>query len=724
MERASRLGLRAVGAVDPTTVTSKSVTIPDQPAHRSGRPQSHRFLQTTLAKLSADSTRDVVRTESSDRTDAGPPEGCSACGRDAAKSESDGTTRPGTTSPSWFMAPERRRGLESQKCNVDHGFTPEDLLARPAIADHSHSVRRPVAVEPIPSAQVVPSARKASLDRAVDAPGILGKSWIVPHSEVEHWRQMFREEARECFRAMSEVMDDFNSTHTASRLEEWRRSDKETMVQMQNCAAELATGCSAMREFVHEFSDIGEYGEMKSALGCLKTAVKELSETRQSYAADVPTHAERAVAKVQDNQDHTSQELSNRLLAYAGEHREFRIDQLERWSQIDCQVDKMQNTLDTIIEHIQARYASQTAFEATQRETLLRVEAMVDASHKHAAWVETSLKNLSVTLQKGQGMQSDSIKQHVTSLLLGGKPCEDVHKASPSLELRDGACKPDPTISETASDGPGSKVHLGSAAGADEVELEDDCDEDPASLFDCLKLLRKRLARVEASISSDIRHWQVTANKLWAQNEAASKEARLLQQQYDMDSEQLRKITLEHQELSQELNQTRNSFGALESTLASQAMRRIKDIELRGNIRMNRQTGDVELIRKELEFKKVDPKQAPVAEFKDAEAAAQVARDVAELSGLFNVPMAVEAHMKIGRGGSTEFWETLVKGRAEMLRELLENNGVPTSLTVPAGFIGRQGLNTDCLVVRLEKGIFPADDPKVVGRSPRGRPPK
>eukprot|EP00927_Polykrikos_kofoidii_P040290 TRINITY_DN34476_c0_g2_i1.p1 TRINITY_DN34476_c0_g2~~TRINITY_DN34476_c0_g2_i1.p1 ORF type:complete len:672 (-),score=95.30 TRINITY_DN34476_c0_g2_i1:127-2142(-) len=646
------------------------VSLPQASRPSSERPQSHRFLHKTLNRLSDDATR-VCRIEATARREnsARRCDSKQACHRSLEES----ATTIGTDSPELIRA--QRRSLD----------TPSEweylAVSRPR-TNSPNKMRHSQAIEPCIDSQPAPVVRRDDDHHVVLPNGAsMGRSWVVLGSEIEHYRRLFRDEASECLAKMRSSLDESNITRLSSHLEEWRKTDVESLDRIKDQTQDIATCSCELRQVVRDFADSDEMGRIKGVTACLQKYMEELSANREAYGESVQNVAEKAAKKILQEWDEDALQITNRVIGYAKQHKEFCIDQQHKWFDMGGRVDKMQVTLDSINENIKNRYAQQTDFEQKQRQTLLRVESMVDESQRHQRCVENCLTEMSASLLAGQGHHAKDLKDHMDALLMG---------SNRDAEETDGT----EAAPENSDDG---------------------------SVFACLKSINSRLAMLESSHSSDIMEWQSMARTWQDIGDKATKEATTWRLQAETDGEQLREVAATCKTQQQALQQSRESLMAIEASLGAAALRRIKDIESRGNIRVNRQTGDVDI--RQVEFKPVNTSAEPVAEFKDFGAAEKAARDVFELASFFNVPMSVEAHLKlVGRGGTQAFWESLVKSRAETFKAQLDKQGLATEMTTTNGLVGKQGSNNDCIIVRLERSLFPSADGSAGGRSPTRSP--
>jgi hypothetical protein len=115
----------------------------------------------------------------------------------------------------------------------------------------------------------------------------------------------------------------------------------------------------------------------------------------------------------------------------------------------------------------------------------------------------------------------------------------------------------------------------------------------------------------------------------------------------------------------------------------------VRHIEMRGNVRLNQETGQVALLRR-LDFQPRTTKDEPSAVFRDPDTAEAICKDLAELSNVFRADMTIEGHTK---GGESDFWQTLANGRARIVAEAMIDFGANPNLLHTRGLPGRVGNN-------------------------------
>lgn len=138
----------------------------------------------------------------------------------------------------------------------------------------------------------------------------------------------------------------------------------------------------------------------------------------------------------------------------------------------------------------------------------------------------------------------------------------------------------------------------------------------------------------------------------------------------------------------------------------------VKMIERRGNIRVNHQTGHVQLQR-QIQFQPRTTKDEPTAVFRDLDAADAICRDLAEICSLFGCPMTIEGHTK---GGESDFWLTLANDRSRVVAEKMIEFGAPAHLLHTQGLPGRMGKNNVCTEVYMDVSNIKDENSQVTER--------
>jgi hypothetical protein len=477
---------------------------------------------------------------------------------------------------------------------------------------------------------------------------------------------MFREEARETLTRLRVLADEHQTSQTLARLEEWRRSDLQTKEGLVRYASNIADASEEVQSFLHQFATTDDEARwFKGTVQCLQSAVDELNATRRECMDAAPGMAEKAAAKVMAMSDGATQRVIDHIQLHTRKNEQFCNDQMDQWSRNTELVNSMKRALDEIVENVEHRTKKQNEFEATQCETLIRIEAMVDASNRQVNKVEDFMDKLEAALLLGQDKNTQRIENHLSKI-------------------------------------------LGTAEGDTVADGSDD-----QSVVAGIAALRKDFRQIEHGVLADVDHWQTIAHKLTTVKDEMVTEAKSWESKAERNAEKLRQTSADLALRLSELEELKGGMKAFESNVFAERLRELKEIETRGNIKMNRQTGEVELLRKEFDYKPVKTDREPAAEFKDADAAKAIAHDVNELAQIFNVPLSVEVHLKTPKGQTPEFWQRVAERRAELFRDAAELPGY----TLTTGLVGKDGLNIDCLIIRVDKGLFPAVEKAAVKNS-------
>lgn len=170
-----------------------------------------------------------------------------------------------------------------------------------------------------------------------------------------------------------------------------------------------------------------------------------------------------------------------------------------------------------------------------------------------------------------------------------------------------------------------------------------------------------------------------------------------------INEERNRHLAVESQ-LRAEIEQLKNRVSSLEvpQVMAipqeSELERRIREIELRGNVRIDWQRGLVEVLR-EIGFVPRRTTESPDAELANPSAACFIFDDVAEAAGLVGGTVTVEGHT---RGGESDFWQALAMDRARLVGKALIDRGIDQNRIVTRGMPGKRGLNKVAVLIHLD----------------------
>jgi len=132
---------------------------------------------------------------------------------------------------------------------------------------------------------------------------------------------------------------------------------------------------------------------------------------------------------------------------------------------------------------------------------------------------------------------------------------------------------------------------------------------------------------------------------------------------------------------------------------------KVKDIERRGAVRFNRQTGSLQVLKGSLDFAAVKPSAQATASFRDPQVAAQALGDIAELWKFFEGVLDLESVAKPGKGGKPEFWERMAAVQASHLKQELIRLGIPETMIICKGTVPGPGMDPG-LRVTFKRDVF------------------
>jgi len=237
-----------------------------------------------------------------------------------------------------------------------------------------------------------------------------------------------------------------------------------------------------------------------------------------------------------------------------------------------------------------------------------------------------------------------------------------------------------------------------------------------------LKILDERLRKLDDDSLKNVEEWRNEA-KMWQQGrDEAVLEVERMHKLFDGAQDDVRTLEAHTAKLEEQLVELQVSLAKSEKEPAGQALQHLREVEARGNCRVDRITGNLDLLRP-VEFLARKPTESPVAELKDTDVSLPVLLDVAAIWNLFGGPLEVKVHSRTGRGGTAIFWERLAIARAELLRSLLQENGVPSHFIDARTLMAAKSLSNAQVLMRLGRDVFPGylnsqREVPVPGRSP------
>jgi len=322
----------------------------------------------------------------------------------------------------------------------------------------------------------------------------------------------------------------------------------------------------------------------------------------------------------------------------------------ERWAGLHLRLDRLQAQVEQIDANIEANRAKAIEFEHWLKPMLQAAFKKIDENT--LAYVEQAAKDV----KEQSGTSHESIKAHVSNLLKGTlDKAGDSHK-SIGLQMKG------------------------------------------------LETMLCGLNKNEEFLRETANRWQQSSEE--AHSEIAEAMSRLNETQTQMS-----RLTQESAELRGSLEQAQAALEKATHAPGCDVLSKLKTIEARGNIRIDRQTGRIEF-EKPIEF---EPPADPLdAAFGQPDVTTAMMADVAEVSILFKVPMVLDVQTvagKVAKGERGDFWEQVAHARATLLGAELSHCGVAPAFLTISGSVAPKGAKMGSVFIQLDKTIFTAPRP-------------
>jgi hypothetical protein len=499
---------------------------------------------------------------------------------------------------------------------------------------------------------------------------------------VEQFRRAFLVEASQCVKSLQSVFDTTNASTFASRFDEWRKVDLKATAQMQQHVKELVRLNDAIDDFLGRSATPEEFSSFKDAVGSMLRCSSELRDARKELKANADVIAERAATKVlaawQTEVRHSSNLLREELEA-----------QRERFRRKDDLQDEQFDQLRTRMDHLRSEFHHQreqlASLESVQRHATDNISvALTDSVKELRDVARQSSEELGDTLRKESSSNLLAFEHHVSGLLVG-------HSGDP-----DDACvesRRDSAARDTASEPREHRRHNSTM-----------------SILAALCALDERLSEWERTKLKEADHWREETQKLddtLKETKTELNEVRIAEKQARSEAASLdRRLG----DIRQELACVQGDLGIARAGSLVNGMTRLREIEARGAVKINRQNGAITLTTP-VAFSPEMPSDDPIG-FADPAAFEPVITDVADVLKLFNVKTELQVQVKVPKGEKAPDWEQVAANRALHLRDILANQGVVEDNITTKGVAPAKD---DTVLIQLDKGVF-AEPPKKGGR--------
>jgi len=318
----------------------------------------------------------------------------------------------------------------------------------------------------------------------------------------------------------------------------------------------------------------------------------------------------------------------------------------ERWAGLHRRFDKLQAQVEQIDATIEANRAKGIEFEQWLQPMLQTSFKKIEENTR--VYVEQAAKEV----KEQSGTSRESIKAHVSNLLGGA------------------------------------------------LDKNDDGHKSVGQQMKAMEIMLGGLSKNEERLRESANKWQQST---------ADAHSKVLTRLNETQS-QVTLLTQESAELRESLELAQKALEKATHAPGCEVLSKLKTIETRGNLGINRQTGRIEF-EKPIEFETPSPTDPMDAALSQPDVTTAMLADVAEISAIFKVPMALEVQMVPGKGGKGDFWEQVAQARANLLGAELSRCGVTPALLTISGSVAPKGVKLGSLFIQLDPGIFVAPPP-------------
>mmetsp|Transcript_36508 Transcript_36508/g.66917 ORF Transcript_36508/g.66917 Transcript_36508/m.66917 type:complete len:523 (-) Transcript_36508:52-1620(-) len=165
-------------------------------------------------------------------------------------------------------------------------------------------------------------------------------------------------------------------------------------------------------------------------------------------------------------------------------------------------------------------------------------------------------------------------------------------------------------------------------------------------------------------------------------------------------------------QLSEQLESTRGELEVALNRALGTSLLHLKQVESRGNVKLNRETGALEVLRP-LEFTPCQPADGkPTPRLAEPDAAGVVLEDVASVIKLFDTSTDVEVQLKEQKGlkAPAEFFSALGDASAGVIQAALLERGASPERLKAKGTAGKRGASANSIAVKLHSEYFSSDE--------------
>ena len=476
-------------------------------------------------------------------------------------------------------------------------------------------------------------------------------------------RSSFLAEAADCIRALQAVFDNAHVSTFQSRFEDWRKVDLKATAQLQQHVKSLQKLNDSIADFLGRCSAVETFQEFHGTMDTLSRTIVELGDFREGFTASVERIA-----------DGITKRVLTSLRAFDEERYAWLHKTLETQGQVQESMIITQRKIWNRLETLGYSIDQQTTTSLAQKEQLARVDAVQSAIQQDCQCLVDLQQNVFKSF-RNSSEQQESLQDNIFSKIGSGMENLESYMVN----------------------------SLGWTA-----ELP--------SLSAAFSGLEARLAEWEAKSLQDAMDLRLEVSRLEGALRESEADLGRTREEKDASLSQQAALNGDLESLRQNLQQTSSQLQSAELASMLNSMKRIRDIETRGNVKLDRQFGRIVLLQQLAFLPQAPPKDAklsPTVSLADPSQAEPALDDLFDVVSMFQVPLHISISCKIPKGGDTAAWQDMASKRAQILKDHLVNSGFPEEKVQTSGAVGAN----EAQILLLDSTIFP---PKPPAKNARG----
>mmetsp|Transcript_31247 Transcript_31247/g.66320 ORF Transcript_31247/g.66320 Transcript_31247/m.66320 type:complete len:557 (+) Transcript_31247:48-1718(+) len=476
---------------------------------------------------------------------------------------------------------------------------------------------------------------------------------------VPAWQRAFHQEAMTCVEAMKSVVSTASLTHFASKFDDWRKVDLKATAQLQLHVKELTRISEVMDQFLSESFTSGNICSLKSSLEALDKRSEEMAEARRALGPAIEAAAEKAASKVIDAWSSSVSEQRELLSNFIEEQRLQWCHNSLNWTRLHDGMSSANGNMAKMNASLEEQAEKVAALTIASNDAVLRSEALLNAAAERVERCSASASQL---------LARDVREGNAADLKSMGRKLEELFSDA------------------------GKAGRLFSDVMDNVKRLQKTADQEATEWKSKATSLDKEVVSLRA-VADTVRFTQASLAE--SQKEATDLKCKV-------------------NDLSSDLAMNTAKLEAARSVSMNRGLRRVKEVEDKGMITMDRSSGEI-AIKAPFEFSPVKPGPKddvpPDPAFVSTEAIDTILENVLDLSRVFESPLQVEVQCVVGKGGTPAFWEKLAAARAALVRSRLETLGPPPGGLEATGIILKGAKGNGSVVMKLDPSLFRAATP-------------